>query len=56
MKAALVIVAIVAAYLAGQLYSFWRSRKDDIPPAPPGGWKKSDDWDEEDDGPNRKDR
>jgi hypothetical protein len=48
-KAAWIILGLVAAYLAGQLYAFWRSRNDNIAKPPPGGWKKPADWDDEDD-------
>jgi hypothetical protein len=48
-KAALIILGLVAAYLAGQLYTVWRSRNDNIPGPPPGGWNKPEDWDDEDD-------
>jgi hypothetical protein len=54
MKVALVILGLVIAYLAGQLYTFWRSRNDNIVEPPPGGWKKlTDEDDEEDDWPDQ---
>lgn len=52
MKIAWIVIGLAAAYLAGQLYTLWRSRRDDIPP-PPGGWKKGD-WDDDDDWPDAK--
>jgi len=48
-KVALIILGLVAAYLAAQLYTFWRSRGDNIVGPPPGGWKKPADWDDEED-------
>ncbi len=51
MKAAWIIIGLVAAYLAGQLLIVWRSRKTGLPRPPPGGWKKYDDDEEEDDWP-----
>ena len=54
MTIALIIVGLAAAYLIGQLLIFWRSRNQDIPPPPPGGWKQTPGWDDEgDDWPER---
>jgi hypothetical protein len=54
MKIAWIVIGLAAAYLVGQLYTLWRSRRDDIPPPPPGGWKKGDWDDDEDDWPDAK--
>jgi hypothetical protein len=48
-KTALIILGLAAAYLVGQLLMVWRSRNDNLPAPPPGGWKKQDNWDEGDD-------
>lgn len=54
MKIAWIIIGLVAAYLAGQLLMFWRSRNRNLPKPPPGGWKQTPGWDdEEDDWPER---
>ena len=44
-----IFIGLAAAYLAGQLLIFWRSRNQNIPPPPPDGWKQTPGWDEEDD-------
>jgi hypothetical protein len=52
MKVALIILGLAAAYLIAQLYMLWRSRNDNLPEPPPGGWKEPEDWDDaEDDWP-----
>ena len=54
MKYAWIILVLAAAYLAGHLLLLWRSRKQNLPTAPPGGWKQRPGWDdEEDDWPKR---
>lgn len=49
MKLALIILGLVAAYLAAQLYTIWRTRHDGIVKPPPGGWKRPENWDDEED-------
>ena len=49
MKYAWIIIALAAAYLAGNLLWLWRSRKQNLPEPPPGGWKQRPGWDDEDD-------
>ena len=53
MTIGLIILGLAAAYLVGQLLIFWRSRNDNLPKTPPGGWKKPGDEDDEDDWPQR---
>jgi hypothetical protein len=47
----LIILGLAAAYLAGHLLMIWHSRNAKLPPRPPGGWKQSPGWDDEDDWP-----
>ena len=49
MKLALIILGLAAAYLAAQLYTIWRTRNDGIAKPPPGGWKRPEDWDDDED-------
>jgi len=52
-KVGLILLGLAAAYLVGHLLMVWRSRNANLPKAPPGGWKKSAGWDDdEDDGPS----
>jgi len=48
MKIGLIFLALGVIYLVGQLLMAWNTRNDNLPKAPPGGWKKGD-WDDEDD-------
>lgn len=48
MKVGLLFLALAAIYLVGQLVMTWKTRNDNLPKPPPGGWKKGD-WDDEDD-------
>jgi hypothetical protein len=48
MKVGLIFLALAAIYLVGQLVMTWKTRSDNLPKPPPGGWKKGD-WDDEDD-------
>ena len=49
MKIALIILGLAAAYLVGQLLMVWRTRNDNLPTPPPGGWKKQANWDDDED-------
>jgi hypothetical protein len=53
MKAGLVLLALAAIYLVGQLVMTWKTRNDNLPKPPPGGWKQIGDDEEEDDWPKR---
>lgn len=55
MKYAWIIIALAAAYLAANLLWLWRSRRDNLPKRPPGGWQQRPGWDddEDDDWPKR---
>ena len=48
MKIGLLFLALAAIYLVGQLLMIWKTRNDNLPKPPPGGWTKGD-WDDEDD-------
>lgn len=55
MKTGLILLALAAIYLVGQLVMTWKTRHDNLPKPPPGGWKKGD-WDDEDDDWPKRDR
>jgi hypothetical protein len=55
MRLGWIIIGLVAAYLVGQLMMVWRTRNQ-VPPPPPGGWRKGvfeDEVDEADDVPRK---
>jgi len=52
-KFGLVLLALAAIYLVGQLLMVWRSRNLNLPKPPPGGWKQGTWEDEDDDWPKR---
>jgi hypothetical protein len=48
-KIGLIILGLAAAYLIGHLFMVWRSRNSNLPERPAGGWKKPEEWDEDED-------
>lgn len=51
MRIGLIILGLAVAYLVGHLLMVWWSRNANLPKPPPGGWRKSGDWDHDDDWP-----
>ncbi len=49
MKIGLIILGLAAAYLIGHLFMVWRSRNANLPERPAAGWKKPEEWDDDED-------